>query len=113
MTRDYNLTVIATVTFKDLSVVNAFAFNQEKGTLKLLNSQKTGGEDPCYIITNGNNVITANYSVADSFVGRRILVTLFDLLHHSVTDASFRVLRLCRVAEGTENKYFPVGGLYL
>ena len=27
-----------------------------------MNSQKTGGEDPCYIITNGNNVITANYS---------------------------------------------------
>ena len=44
------------------AAANAFAFNQEKGTLKLLNSQKTGGEDPCYIITNGNNVITANYS---------------------------------------------------
>ena len=42
------------------AAANAFAFNQEKGTLKLLNSQKTGGEDPCYIIASENNVITAN-----------------------------------------------------
>lgn len=44
------------------AAVNAFAFDKEKGTFQLLNSQKTGGEDPCYIITNGKNVITANYS---------------------------------------------------
>lgn len=44
------------------AAANAFAFNKEKGTFKFLNSQKTGGEDPCYIITNGNNVVTANYS---------------------------------------------------
>ena len=44
------------------AAANAFAFNKEKGTLELLNSQQTGGEDPCYIIANENNVITANYS---------------------------------------------------
>ena len=44
------------------AAANAFAFNKEKGTLELLNSQQTGGEDPCYIIASGNNVITANYS---------------------------------------------------
>lgn len=44
------------------AAANAFAFNKEKGTLQLLNSQQTGGEDPCYIIASGNNVITANYS---------------------------------------------------
>ena len=44
------------------AAVNAFAFDKEKGTFKFLNSQKTDGEDPCYIITNGNNVVTANYS---------------------------------------------------
>ncbi|MEY8687104.1 lactonase family protein [Bacteroides sp. AN502(2024)] len=44
------------------AAANAFAFDQEKGTFQLLNSQKTGGEDPCYIITNGKHVITANYS---------------------------------------------------
>ena len=42
------------------AAANAFAFNKEKGTLELLNSQQTGGEDPCYIIANENNVITAN-----------------------------------------------------
>lgn len=44
------------------AAANAFAFDKEKGSFKLLNSQKTGGEDPCYIITNGKHVITANYS---------------------------------------------------
>lgn len=46
----------------DRAAVNAFAFDKGKGTFQLLNSQKTNGEDPCYIITNGNNVVTANYS---------------------------------------------------
>ncbi len=44
------------------AAVNAFAFDKEKGTFQLLNTQKTGGEDPCYLITNGKNVVTANYS---------------------------------------------------
>lgn len=44
------------------AAVNAFAFEKEQGTFRLLNSQKTGGEDPCYLITDGNQVITANYS---------------------------------------------------
>ena len=46
----------------DQAAANAFAFNKEEGTFRLLNTQKTEGEDPCYIITNGSNVITANYS---------------------------------------------------
>lgn len=44
------------------AAANALAFDKEKGTFRLLNSQKTGGEDPCYIINYGNHVITANYS---------------------------------------------------
>lgn len=44
------------------AAANALAFDKEKGTFQLLNTQKTGGEDPCYIITNGNYAITANYS---------------------------------------------------
>lgn len=44
------------------AAANAFDFNKENGTFRLLNSQKTDGEDPCYIITNGKYVITANYS---------------------------------------------------
>lgn len=47
---------------KDQAAVSAFAFDKDKGTLQLLNTQKTMGADPCYLITNGKNVITANYS---------------------------------------------------
>lgn len=47
---------------KDQASVSAFAFDKTKGTLRLLNTQKTMGADPCYLITNGKNVITANYS---------------------------------------------------
>lgn len=44
------------------AAANAFAFNKVDGTFRLLNSQKTGGEDPCYILFTDNNVITANYN---------------------------------------------------
>lgn len=44
------------------AAVNALAFDKEKGTFRLLNTQKTKGGDPCYLISNGKNVITANYS---------------------------------------------------
>lgn len=44
------------------AAANALSFDKEKGTFRLLNTQKTNGEDPCYIITNGKNVVTANYS---------------------------------------------------
>ncbi|MBX9186937.1 lactonase family protein [Bacteroides sp. K03] len=42
--------------------INAFAFDKEKGTLTLLNKQRTKGEDPCYVATDGKKVLTANYS---------------------------------------------------
>lgn len=44
------------------AAANAFAFDKDNGTFRLLNTQQTEGEDPCYLITNGKNVITANYS---------------------------------------------------
>ena len=44
------------------AAVYAFALDQSNGTLRLLNSQPTNGEDPCYLLTNGKNVVTANYS---------------------------------------------------
>lgn len=44
------------------AAVYAFAFDKEKGTFKLLNSQKTMGEAPCYVSTDGKKVLTANYS---------------------------------------------------
>lgn len=47
---------------KGQAAVSAFAFDKQKGSLRPLNSQKTMGADPCYLITNGKNVITANYN---------------------------------------------------
>lgn len=42
--------------------VSAFAFNKETGSLRLLNTQQTYGADPCYVATNGKEVLAANYS---------------------------------------------------
>ncbi|NMH26806.1 lactonase family protein [Flavobacterium silvaticum] len=44
------------------SGVTSFAFDAKKGTLKTLNSQETLGADPCFIMNDKGNVITANYS---------------------------------------------------
>lgn len=46
------------------SMVHAFSFDKKKGKLKLLNSEKTHGANPCYIETSkgGNVILTANYS---------------------------------------------------
>lgn len=44
------------------SKVSTFGFNPKKGTLTPVNTQKAGGADPCYILNDTKNVITANYS---------------------------------------------------
>jgi 6-phosphogluconolactonase len=43
------------------SGASAFRYNAAKGELSFLNKQPTGA-DPCYILSDGKNVITANYS---------------------------------------------------
>jgi 6-phosphogluconolactonase len=44
--------------------VSAFSFNKNTGSLHFLNSQFTGGDDPCYVATNTNDacVVVANYT---------------------------------------------------
>ena len=44
------------------STVSAFDFDSRSGKLNFLNKMQSQGEDPCYIIANGKNVIVANYS---------------------------------------------------
>ncbi|MFA6812861.1 MAG: lactonase family protein, partial [Bacteroidaceae bacterium] len=44
------------------AALNAFAFDKQKGSLRLLNRQPTLGADPCYVSTNGKEVLTANYT---------------------------------------------------
>jgi 6-phosphogluconolactonase len=44
------------------STVSAFKFNAENGKLAFLNKQDAEGADPCFIINDRQNVLTANYS---------------------------------------------------
>ncbi len=53
--------VYAVTETDEQSAVTAFAFDKESGTLQTLNSQPTDGKGPCYISTNGEMVVTANY----------------------------------------------------
>ena len=44
--------------------VSAFSFNKNNGTVSFLNSQLSGGDDPCYVAESGDKkwVAVANYS---------------------------------------------------
>ncbi|MEP6951704.1 MAG: lactonase family protein [Ginsengibacter sp.] len=44
--------------------VSAFSFNRNNGALKLLNSEFSGGDDPCHLATsvNGKWLLVANYT---------------------------------------------------
>jgi 6-phosphogluconolactonase len=44
------------------SAVSSFGYNSASGKLNFMNSEDTQGADPCYIINDHKNVITANYS---------------------------------------------------
>ncbi len=44
------------------SSVSAFGFNSKSGKLDFINYQNPNGLNPCYIINDDKNVITANYS---------------------------------------------------
>lgn len=55
-----NKFIYSTYMLKDKSAVTAYTFNDKNAEAKLLN-QLPAGQNPCYIITDGTNVITANY----------------------------------------------------
>ncbi len=44
--------------------VSAFSFDKNNGRLKLLNTQLSGGDDPCYVATSGDGkwIAVANYT---------------------------------------------------
>lgn len=44
------------------AALSSLAFDKETGSLRLLNTEPTRGADPCYVATNGKEVLTANYS---------------------------------------------------
>jgi len=56
-----NKTIYAVNETGESSAVSAFRFDAASGKLTFLNKQATGA-DPCYVIADQKNVITANYS---------------------------------------------------
>lgn len=44
------------------AALSSLAFDRETGELRLLNTVPTFGAAPCYVATNGREVLTANYS---------------------------------------------------
>lgn len=45
-----------------LAAINVIQFDEKTGKMKLVNSLPTHGEGPCYVTTNGNLLLTANYA---------------------------------------------------
>lgn len=46
----------------ETACVNAINFDSTTGKMSLINSQPTHGADPCYVATNDNFLLTANYT---------------------------------------------------
>jgi len=44
------------------STVSSFSFNSQSGNLSFQDKKDSEGADPCFITTNGNQIIVANYS---------------------------------------------------
>ena len=44
------------------AALSSLSLDRETGELRLLNTVPTFGADPCYVATNGREVLTANYS---------------------------------------------------
>jgi len=44
------------------SAASAFKFDTKTGNADFLNKEATNGQNPCFILTDGKNVLTANYS---------------------------------------------------
>ena len=57
-----NKYVYAVNEFGSKSSVSAFNYDASSAQLKLINTQPSEGTDPCHIITDGPNVMVANYS---------------------------------------------------
>jgi len=53
------------------STVSAFKFNAATGSLTFINKVASEGADPCYIISDNDNVIVANYSGGSLAVFKR------------------------------------------
>jgi 6-phosphogluconolactonase len=44
------------------STISSFSFNSQNGNLTFVDKRSSEGADPCYVTTNGNQLLVANYS---------------------------------------------------
>ncbi len=60
------------------AALSSLSLDRETGELRLLNTVPTFGADPCYVATNGREVLTANYSgePCPSFLYRKTVLWL-------------------------------------
>ncbi len=83
------------------AAANAFVFDKKDGTLKLLNSQLTGGADPCYIELDktGKHVVTANYSGGS--------ITAFDINGDGTLTTASQLIRFTGKGTDAERQKAP------
>lgn len=83
------------------AAANAFVFDKKDGTLKLLNSQLTGGADPCYIELDktGKHVVTANYSGGS--------ITAFDINGDGTLTTAAQLIRFTGKGADAERQKAP------
>ena len=62
ISRDGQLIYAVSETNDDKASLNTIRLNPKTGDMQLLNSVAVMGGDPCYVATNGETVLTANYS---------------------------------------------------
>jgi 6-phosphogluconolactonase (cycloisomerase 2 family) len=64
ISKDEKFVYSVTETGDENASASAFGFDKQKGELKLLNTSKTQGGDPCYITVDkaGKHIVTASYS---------------------------------------------------
>ncbi len=60
--RDGRFIYVVSENNDNTAALSAIQFDKATGRMTLLNSQLTGGEDPCYVDVNGQLALTANYS---------------------------------------------------
>lgn len=62
VSRDGRLVYAVSETNDDKASLNTIRLNPKTGDMQLLTSAAVMGGDPCYVATNGETVLTANYS---------------------------------------------------
>lgn len=83
------------------AAVNALAYNKKDGFTSFINSQLTGGADPCYVTVDreGKHVVTANYSGGN--------MTLFDVKEDGALDVASQVINFVGKGINAERQNTP------